>query len=52
MGKFLQDEKPWQANFKAKSGYFSPGARVRMVLRKHKCEDTGAWVYGFRFVLE
>ncbi len=30
----------------------APGARVRMVLRKHKREDTGAWVYGFRFVLE
>lgn len=28
-----------------------PGARVRMVLRKHKREDTGAWVYGPRFVL-
>ena len=28
------------------------GARVRMVLRKHRREDTGAWVYGFRFVLE
>lgn len=27
------------------------GARVQMVLRKHKREDTGAWVYGFRFVL-
>lgn len=30
----------------------APGARVKMVLRKHKREDTGAWVYGFRFVLE
>ncbi|MBP7228444.1 MAG: OB-fold domain-containing protein [Longilinea sp.] len=29
-----------------------PGARVRMVLRKHKREDTGAWVYGYRFVLD
>jgi uncharacterized OB-fold protein len=29
-----------------------PGARVRMVLRKHRREDTGAWVYGFRFVLD
>ncbi len=28
------------------------GARVKMVLRKHKREDTGAWVYGFRFILE
>ncbi len=28
------------------------GARVRMVLRKHKREDTGAWVYGFRFILD
>lgn len=26
------------------------GDRVRMVLRKHKREDTGAWVYGFRFI--
>jgi len=29
-----------------------PGARVKMVLRKHKREDTGAWVYGFGFVPE
>lgn len=29
-----------------------PGARVRMVLRKHKREDTGAWVYGYRFILD
>lgn len=29
----------------------APGARVHMVLRKHKREDTGAWVYGYRFVL-
>lgn len=29
-----------------------PGTRVKMVLRKHKREDTGAWVYGFRFILE
>ncbi|MBN1178655.1 MAG: OB-fold domain-containing protein [Anaerolineae bacterium] len=28
-----------------------PGARVKMVLRKHRREDTGAWVYGYRFVL-
>lgn len=27
------------------------GMRVRMVLRKHRREDTGAWVYGPRFVL-
>jgi uncharacterized OB-fold protein len=27
------------------------GARVKMVLRKHKREDTGAWVYGYRFIL-
>ena len=27
-----------------------PGDRVRMVLRKHKREDTGAWVYGYGFV--
>jgi hypothetical protein len=29
-----------------------PGGRVRMTLRKHRREDTGAWVYGFGFVLE
>lgn len=29
-----------------------PGVRVKMVLRKHKREDTGAWVYGFGFVLD
>jgi uncharacterized OB-fold protein len=29
-----------------------PGSRVRMVLRKHKREDTGAWVYGYGFVLD
>jgi uncharacterized OB-fold protein len=29
----------------------APGSRVRMVLRKHRREDTGAWVYGYRFVL-
>ena len=29
-----------------------PGMRARMVLRKHRREDTGAWVYGYRFVLE
>jgi uncharacterized OB-fold protein len=28
------------------------GSRVKMVLRKHKREDTGAWVYGFGFVLD
>jgi uncharacterized OB-fold protein len=28
------------------------GTRVRAVLRKHRREDAGAWVYGFRFVLE
>ncbi len=27
-------------------------ARVKMVLRKHRREDTGAWVYGFGFVLD
>jgi uncharacterized OB-fold protein len=29
---------------------FKPGLRVEMVIRKHKREDTGAWVYGFRFI--
>ena len=28
------------------------GVRVRMELRKHKREDTGAWVYGYRFILD
>ena len=28
------------------------GARVKMVFRKHKREDTGAWVYGYRFILD
>jgi uncharacterized OB-fold protein len=27
-----------------------PGVRVKMALRKHKREDTGAWVYGYGFV--
>lgn len=25
------------------------GTRVRMVVRKHKREDTGNWVYGYKF---
>jgi uncharacterized OB-fold protein len=29
-----------------------PGSRVKMVLRKHKREDAGAWVYGYGFVLD
>jgi 2-acetylphloroglucinol acetyltransferase len=29
-----------------------PGSRVKMVLRKHKREDTGAWVYGYGFILD
>jgi len=29
-----------------------PGSRVKMILRKHRREDTGAWVYGFGFVLD
>ena len=29
-----------------------PGKRVKMVLRKHKREDTGAWVYGYGFVVD
>lgn len=28
------------------------GTRVRMVIRKHKREDTGNWVYGYKFVVE
>ncbi len=30
----------------------SAGKRVKAVVRKHRREDTGAWVYGFRFVLD
>jgi len=29
-----------------------PGSRVRAEFRKHRREDTGAWVYGFRFVFD
>lgn len=29
-----------------------PGARVKLVLRKHRREDTGAWVYGYGFILD
>lgn len=29
-----------------------PGTRVKMVLRKHKREDTGAWVYGYGFIID
>lgn len=29
-----------------------PGSRVKMMLRKHRREDTGAWVYGYGFVLD
>ena len=28
-----------------------PGTKVKMVLRKHKREDTGAWVYGYGFIM-
>jgi uncharacterized OB-fold protein len=27
------------------------GSRVKMVLRKHKREETGGWMYGFMFTL-
>lgn len=30
----------------------TPGTRVKMVFRKHKREDSGAWVYGYRFVVD
>jgi uncharacterized OB-fold protein len=33
-------------------GEVQPGSRVKMILRKHKREDTGAWVYGFGFILD
>lgn len=36
----------------ADPGEVQPGTRVKMILRKHKREDTGAWVYGYGFVLE
>ncbi|MEW6522614.1 MAG: OB-fold domain-containing protein [Bacillota bacterium] len=29
-----------------------PGTRVRMVFRKHKREETGNWMYGYKFVIE
>lgn len=35
-----------------KDAVIEAGARVRAVLRKHRREDTGAWVYGFKFVLD
>lgn len=35
----------------ASPGDAQVGMRVKMVLRKHRREDTGAWVYGPRFVL-
>jgi uncharacterized OB-fold protein len=28
------------------------GTRVKMVLRKHRREDSGNWLYGYKFVLE
>ena len=28
------------------------GARVKMVFRKHKREETGNWMYGFKFVVD
>ena len=35
----------------AEAGELVPGARVKMVLRKHKREETGAWMYGFMFAI-
>jgi len=29
-----------------------PGTHVRMVVRKHKREDNGNWVYGYKFLLD
>ncbi len=29
-----------------------PGARVKMVFRKHKREETGAWMYGYMFAMD
>lgn len=29
-----------------------PSTRVRMVLRKHKREDNGNWVYGYKFIVD
>ena len=43
MGDLMQAADPAEAQ---------PGARVRVVLRKHRREDTGAWVYGYGFVLD
>ena len=28
------------------------GTRVKMVVRKHKREDNGNWVYGYKFILD
>ena len=36
----------------AEAGEAQVGGRVKMVLRKHRREDTGAWVYGYGFVLD
>ena len=33
-------------------GKVEPGLRVKIVLRKHKREDIGSWVYGYGLVLE
>jgi uncharacterized OB-fold protein len=29
-----------------------PGTRVKMVFRKHKREDSGNWMYGYKFVID
>lgn len=29
-----------------------PGTRVKMVFRKHKREESGNWMYGYKFVID
>jgi len=35
MSKFLQDEKPFQTDFKAKASYFSDPARAQGIYKDH-----------------
>lgn len=36
----------------AEGARIEAGTRVRAVIRKHKREDTGNWVYGYKFLVE
>ena len=40
-----------EGDVKPRSGK-TPGTRVRMTFRKHKREDTGNWMYGYKFVID